>query len=129
MRVRAAADAARSLVGRGGLCSALLGLDAAGSLRPGLGLRVALVGLGFDLGSGPSPWERLPFIGTMWRWFDLHFNRSFDVMVLQSLFGLKLFDSGAVLHAQTLVQAGLEKAGAAARGASALAAYLVSRPA
>ena len=88
---------------------------------------VALVALGFYLGSGGSMLERVPLVGTIWKWFNLHFYRPFDVWVLQS-FGLQLFDAGAVVHAQNLMTAGMEKAGAlCSSGASALAAMLAAR--
>ena len=72
---------------------------------------VALVGLGYYLGGGGSMLERLPVIGTIWRWVDLHFYRSFDVWVLQA-FGVKLFDAGAITHAQGLLTKGTEQVGA-----------------
>ena len=72
---------------------------------------VALVGLGYYLGSGGSILERIPVVGTVWRWVDLHFYRSFDVWVLQA-FGVKLFDAGAITHAQGLLTKGTEQVGA-----------------
>ena len=72
---------------------------------------VALVGLGYYLGSGGSMLERILVVGTLWRWVDLHFYRSFDVWVLQA-FGVKLFDAGAITHAQGLLTKGTEQAGA-----------------
>ena len=72
---------------------------------------VALVGLGYYLGSGGSMLERIPVVGTVWRWVDLHFYRPFDVWVLQA-FGVKLFDAGAVVHAQGLLMKGMDQAGA-----------------
>ena len=72
---------------------------------------VALVGLGYYLGGGGSMLERLPVVGTIWRWVDLHFYRSFDVWVLQA-FGVKLFDAGAITHAQGLLTKGTEQVGA-----------------
>ena len=88
---------------------------------------VALIGLGYYLGGGGSLLDRVPVVGTLWRWVDLHFYRPFDVWVLQA-FGLKLFDAGAVVHAQNLLNAGMEKAGAVcSSGVSALAALLATR--
>ena len=72
---------------------------------------VALIGLGYYLGSGGSMLESIPVVGTIWRWVDLHFYRSFDVWVLQA-FGVKLFDAGAITHAQGLLTKGTEQAGA-----------------
>ena len=84
---------------------------------------VALVGLGYYLGGGGSMLQRLPVVGTIWRWVDLHFYRSFDVWVLQA-FGVKLFDAGAVIHAQGLLTKGMDQAGAAL---SAVVGALASR--
>ena len=84
---------------------------------------VALVGLGYYLGSGGSMLERIPVVGTVWRWVDLHFYRSFDVWVLQA-FGVKLFDAGAVIHVQGLLTKSMEQAGAAL---SAVGGALASR--
>ena len=88
---------------------------------------VALIGLGYYLGSGGSLLDRIPVVGTLWRWVDLHFYRSFDVWVLQA-FGLKLFDAGAVVHAQNLLNASIDKAGAMCSSRiSALTALLATR--
>ena len=84
---------------------------------------VALIGLGYYLGGGGSLLDRVPVVGTLWRWVDLHFYRSFDVWVLQA-FGIKLFDAGAVIHAQGLLTKGMDQAGAAL---SAVVGALASR--